>query len=112
MARTTRKQRLKHAGFNTTSVQHFLDLSDVEVSYIEMKLGLARALKRYRTTKLKMSQQRLADLIGSSQSRVAKMEAADPSVSIDLLVRSLLAMGVSRSDVARVMGRRRPRRAA
>ena len=108
MARTTRKQRLKHAGFNTTSVQHFLDLSDVEVSYIEMKLGLARALKRYRTTKLKLSQQRLADLIGSSQSRVAKMESCDPSVTIDLLVRSMLSTGLQRADIARALNRKQP----
>ena len=108
MARTSRKQRLERAGFDTTSVQDFLDLSDEEMTYIEMKLGLARALKRYRTTKLKMSQQRLAEWIGSSQSRVAKMEACDPSVTIDLLVRSMLSTGLNRAKIARALNRRQP----
>lgn len=108
MARKTRKQRLEDAGFEITSVQDFLDLSDEEISYIEMKLGLARALKSYRTTKLKMSQHQLADLIGSSQSRVAKMEAGDPSVTLDLLVRSMLSTGLKRPDIARALGREWP----
>ena len=103
---TTRKQRLGEAGFETTTAQAFLDLSDEEVAYIEMKLALARALRRYRTTKLKMSQQRLAELIGSSQSRVAKMEAGDPSVTLDLLVRSMLSTGLTRGDIARALNRR------
>lgn len=105
MARKTRKQRLKEAGFETTSVQDFLDLSDEEITYIEMKLGLARALKRYRTTKLNMSQHALAELIGSSQSRVAKMEAGDPSVTLDLLVRSMLSTGLKRAEIARALNR-------
>ena len=41
--------------------------------------------------------------LGSSQSRVAKMEAADPSVSLDLLVRGLLATGASPRDIGRVL---------
>ena len=76
MGRATRKQRLKDAGFDTGSVQDFLDLSDEEMAYIEMKVGLARALKRYRTSRLKISQQALAELIGSSQSRVASAAAS------------------------------------
>jgi transcriptional regulator with XRE-family HTH domain len=47
-----------------------------------------------------LTQAELARLLGSSQSRVAKMEAADPSVSIDLMVRSLLRMGASRREIA------------
>ena len=106
MPRKTRKQRLKDAGFEATSVQDFLDLSDEEISFIAMKLGLARALKRYRTMKLNMSQHQLAELIGSSQSRVAKMEAGDPSVTLDLLVRSMLSTGLKRAEIARALGRR------
>jgi hypothetical protein len=33
------------------------------------------------------------------------MEAADPTVSIDLLVRTLLALGAGPRDVARLIGR-------
>ncbi len=42
----------------------------------------------------------LGRLLGSSQSRAAKIEPTDPSVSIDLMVRSLLLMGASREEVA------------
>jgi len=38
----------------------------------------------------------------SSQSRVAKMEADDPAVPLDLLVKPLLAMRASRRDLAQV----------
>jgi hypothetical protein len=46
-----------------------------------------------------------------TQSRVAKMEAADPSVSIDLLVKALLELGATRAQVAKALARR-SRRAA
>jgi hypothetical protein len=45
----------------------------------------------------------VARMIHSSQSRVAKMEAGDPTASLDLLVKSLLAMGASRRDLARAI---------
>ncbi len=48
-----------------------------------------------------LTQIQLASLLGSSQSRVAKVEAADTSVSLDLLIRSLLAMGASNRELAR-----------
>jgi len=51
----------------------------------------------------KLSQQQLASLIKSSQSRVAKMEAGDPTVSLDLLVKTLLALGASDRDLARAI---------
>lgn len=67
-----------------------------------MKLALSKELREARK-KRKLSQAQLAALIESSQSRVAKMEAADASVSIDLLVKSLLALGVPRKQVARTL---------
>jgi ribosome-binding protein aMBF1 (putative translation factor) len=106
-----KKERLEAAGWRVGSAEEFLGLSKEEAAFVEMKLALAESMRKRRQAR-RLTQTQLARKIGSSQSRVAKMEAADPSVSIDLLVRSLLAMGVSRSDVARVMGRRRNRRAA
>jgi ribosome-binding protein aMBF1 (putative translation factor) len=106
-----KKERLEAAGWRVGSAEEFLGLSKEEAAFVEMKLALAESLRKRRQAR-RLTQTQLARKIGSSQSRVAKMEAADSSVSIDLLVRSLLAMGVSRSDVARVMGRRRSRRAA
>ena len=57
-----------------------------------------------------LTQNQLAELIESSQSRVAKMEAGDRTVSLDLLVRSLLAMGTTKRELARIIYA--PRRAA
>ena len=51
------------------------------------------------------TQLQVARRLGSSQSRVAKMEAADASVSLDLLIKSLLALGASRSEVGRVIAK-------
>jgi len=109
--RKAKKERLEAAGWRVGSAEEFLGLSKEEAAFVEIKLALAESMRKRRQAR-RLTQTQLAKKIGSSQSRVAKMEAADPSVSIDLLVRSLLAMGVSRSDVARVMGRRRTRRAA
>ena len=97
--KASKKQRLEKAGWKIGTADEFLGLSAEEVAYIEMKLALSESLKKKRIKK-RLSQVELAELIASSQSRVAKMEAADSSVSIDLLVKSLLAMGASRKEVA------------
>ena len=68
-----------------------------------MKLQLAEKLRNLRRRQ-KISQAQLADMLGSSQSRVAKMEAGDPSVSADLLLKGLLALGASRKQIARAIG--------
>ena len=92
-------KKIEKAGWKVGSADEFLGLTKEESAYIEMKLSLSDALKNERI-KRQISQVELAKLISSSQSRVAKMEAADPSVSVDLIVRSLLALGVSRRQVA------------
>jgi predicted transcriptional regulator len=53
-----------------------------------------------------VTQVALAKALQSSQSRVAKMEAGDPTVSLDLLVRSLLALGASNRDLAAIIASR------
>lgn len=95
-----RKARLKAKGWRTGSVADFLGLSPEESYFVELKLRLADDLK-LRRTKRRISQEQLAVLVGSSQSRIAKMERGDASVSIDLLVRSLLAMGAKPKDLWR-----------
>ena len=87
-----------------------MELSPQEAAYIEMKLQLARTL-RDRRKRRRMTQVALAKLLRSSQSRIAKMEAGDPSVSLDLLVRSLLALGASKRDLGRVLSSDKSRRA-
>jgi DNA-binding XRE family transcriptional regulator len=97
-----KKDKLAKKGWKTGSVAEFLDLSAEESAYIEMKLALSEKLKE-RRRRTKLTQAELAKAIESSQSRVAKMEAGDPSVSIDLLVKSLLALGVSKKELGRTI---------
>ena len=98
----SKRQKLERNGWRVGTASDFLGLSAEESAYIEMKLALSATLREEREKK-KLSQVQLARLIASSQSRVAKMEAADSSVSMDLLVRSLLALGVARNKVARAL---------
>lgn len=95
----TRRRNLEAAGWTLGSATDFLALSEVEATYVEMKLALSNSL-RQRRTRQRLTQAELAAQLESSQSRVAKMEAADPSVSLDLLLRALLQMGVSPRQIA------------
>jgi DNA-binding XRE family transcriptional regulator len=96
----SKRAKLESKGWKIGSAEEFLGLSAEESAYIEMKLALSEKLKQRRQRK-RMTQAELAKLVSSSQSRVAKMEAGDPSVSIDLLVKSLLALGVSKKELGR-----------
>ena len=98
----TKRKRLAKKGWKVGSAAEFLDLSPEETAYIEMKLALSNEL-RERRRRRRLTQAQLAKLIKSSQSRVAKMEAGDPEVSLDLLVKSLLALGASKKDLAKSM---------
>lgn len=100
--KTTKQKRLEAKGWKVGSVTDFLHLSPEEAAYIEIKLALSKNLHDRRREK-KLTQERLARLLKSSQSRIAKMEKGDPSVSLDLLVRSLLVLGASRKTVARIL---------
>jgi len=100
--KASKRKKLENAGWKVGGVEDFLGLSSEEAEFIEMKLALSRFLKQSRLKK-KLSQVAFAKRIDSSQSRVAKMEAGDPSVSIDLLMKSILALGASKKDVARAL---------
>jgi predicted XRE-type DNA-binding protein len=95
----TKRQKLEAAGWKVGTVAEFLELTPDEESIIEIRLSLSKSLKQLRKQQ-ELSQQKLAENINSSQSRVAKMEANDPSVSIDLLIKSLLSLGATREDIA------------
>jgi ribosome-binding protein aMBF1 (putative translation factor) len=99
-------KKLAKAGWKVGDAKDFLELDPFEAEFVEIKLGLARRLRELREQH-KWTQADLAGRLGSSQSRVAKMEAADSTVSVDLLVRSLLAAGADRKDVGRAVGSRR-----
>lgn len=97
-----KRARLEASGFKVGTVAEFLDLTPEENALIEVRLALSAALRQRRQTQ-SLSQSALARRLQSSQSRVAKMEAGDPTVSIDLLLRALLATGATREDVGQVI---------
>jgi len=97
-----KKNRLQSADWRVGDAAEFLELTAEEAAFVELRLALAAYLREVREQH-GLTQLQVARRLGSSQSRVAKMEAADASVSLDLLVRSLLALGVSRDEVGRVI---------
>jgi ribosome-binding protein aMBF1 (putative translation factor) len=99
---TTKRKRLESKGWKVGAAKEFLNLSHEESAYVELKLELSKILQKARREN-ELTQEQLARLLKSSQSRVAKMEIGDPSVSHDLLVRSLIAMGKSRKSLVRML---------
>ena len=96
----TRRNQLERAGWAVSDAAEFLHLTEEESRFLELKLALASALRKLRERN-GLTQTELAARIGSSQSRVAKMEAGDRSVSVDLMLRSLIHIGATASDIAR-----------
>ena len=99
---TKKKTKLEKAGWKVGSTSDFLALSPEDEMYVELKISLSQYLKKQRTIN-HLTQGELAKKIKSSQSRIAKMESGDPSVSIDLLIRSLLALGSTQRDIVKAM---------
>ena len=94
-----KRQKLEAAGWVTEDASDFLNLTPAESELVELKVKLALLLKQKRR-ELKLSQTALAELMESSQSRVAKIEKSDPSVSLDLTIRALFTTGVTRQELA------------
>jgi len=101
--RESKKKRLEKKGWRVGSPDDFLNLSAEESKYIELKLKLSQAFKNKRQQK-GLTQIEAARVLGSSQSRIAKMETGDPSVSVDLLIRALLTIGATPKELGRVVG--------
>jgi len=100
--RKQKQKRLQAKGWKVGTVKEFLGLSSEEAAYIELKIKLAAGLRERRRQK-GLSQMDLAAKLESSQSRVAKMEAGDPSVSLDLLIRSLFALGTTEHEISQII---------
>jgi ribosome-binding protein aMBF1 (putative translation factor) len=98
----TKKTRLEAAGWRVSDAAEFLGLSDEERRFVELKLALASGVRQLRERR-GLTQAALAKQLRSSQSRVAKMEAADTSVSLDLMMRSLLSIGATPRDIAKLI---------
>lgn len=103
MMKPEKRKLLEEKGWKVGSAEEFLGLTPEEATLVELRLKLADAVKLLRKEK-HLTQTQLAALLGSSQSRVAKVEAAEDSVSLDLLIRSCLAMGGTAQDLATVIG--------
>ena len=96
----SKKEALEQKGWKVGSAAEFLGLTPEENAYIELKLSLSQFLQEKRKTR-RITQNQMATLIQSSQSRVAKMEKGEESVSIDLILRSLLALGTEINEIGK-----------
>jgi predicted XRE-type DNA-binding protein len=107
---TLKKARLQREGWAVDAAD-FLNLNPQEAQFVELKLALAAGVRQLRERR-GMTQAALAEHLGSSQSRVAKMEVPDRSVTVDLMMRSLLAMGATPGEIAKLIKSVETRRAA
>ena len=97
-----KRKKLEAAGWKVGSTRDFLSLTPEETAFVEVKLALSASLKECRVNN-GLSQSELAKRLRSSQSRVAKIEASDPTVSLDLLIKALLAAGAKKKDIAKAI---------
>jgi DNA-binding XRE family transcriptional regulator len=97
-----KRARLSRAGWVVGDAAQFLKLTSQEQRLVELKLALATGIRASRE-RHGLTQATLAKRLGSSQSRIAKMEAGDPSVSLDLLMRSLISIGATPSEIAKLI---------
>jgi DNA-binding XRE family transcriptional regulator len=97
-----KRELLEAHGWKVGDTQDFLSLTEEEQEYIDIKIALSEKVREARKRR-QLTQKEIAAIIGSSQSRVAKIEAGDPSVSIDLQVKLLLALGVTREELGEVI---------
>jgi len=103
--KSSKRARLEAQGWRVGSAADFLNLTPEEAAFVETKLALSQCVRDRRAAQ-NISQAALAKRLNSSQSRVAKMEAADATVSVDLLLRALFALGAKPRDVALAIQRR------
>lgn len=96
-----RPKTIEELGWKDGTVAEFLELTPEESALIEIKLALSKHLRQRRARS--MTQTQLAEKIRSSQSRIAKAESGHSSVSIELLVRAILATGATAQEIGEVL---------
>lgn len=96
-----KKKEIEAKGWITGDASDFLDLSPEEARLIDLKLALRASLKDERK-KRNVTQEELAKAMGSSQSRIAKMERGDPAVSVDLLLKALMSLGMTNKQISKI----------
>ena len=97
-----KKERLEKKGWKVGDIDDFLQLDKTELAIIEMKVALAKAVVKKRK-KAKISQTNVAKMIGSSQPRVVKIEQGDKNVSFELLLKTFLALGATKKEIAKAI---------
>ena len=97
-----KRKELEEKGFRVGSATEFLELTPEEEAFIEIRLELSNLIKS-RRTKIGWTQEQLAAAIGSSQSRIAKMEAGDSGITLDLMMKALLKLGVSKQEIGKLL---------
>lgn len=97
-----KRKKLESKGWKVKSASEFLGLTKDEEAIIELRLALSDELKKQRLEK-QLTQESFAKMLSSSQSRVAKMESGDPSVSFDLLIRSLFKAGIDKRRLSKII---------
>lgn len=90
-------------GWVEGSVDELLELEPWESELIELRLALADAVREKRSRQ-GLSQKELADRVGSTQPRVARLEQAE--ASLDFILRAVFALGASRDELGRIVARR------
>lgn len=97
-----KRKKLEGKGFKVSSTADFLGLTPEEEAYIDIRLDISSLVKSQRKRK-GWSQDKLAKAIGSSQSRIAKVEAGDPGTSLDLMIKALLHLGISKQEIGKLL---------
>jgi DNA-binding XRE family transcriptional regulator len=97
-----KRQQLLDKGFRIGSAAEFLELTPEEEAYIEIRLDISNMVKAQRV-KRGWTQDQLARAIGSSQSRIAKLEGGDPGISMDLMIKALLRLGTSKKQLGKLL---------
>jgi DNA-binding transcriptional regulator YiaG len=94
--------KLQKRGWKVGTVSEFLNLTPEEAAIVEVRLALSQGVRELRQ-RCRVSQVELAEMMGSSQSRVAKVESGDPRGTVDLMVKSLTVLGASREDLGKMI---------
>lgn len=97
-----KRKQLEEKGFRVGSAAEFLDLTPEEEAYIDIRLDISSLVKSQRA-KRGWTQEQLARAIGSSQSRIAKLESGDPGISLDLMIKALLRLGTSKMQIGKLL---------
>ncbi|WP_199247003.1 helix-turn-helix domain-containing protein [[Phormidium] sp. ETS-05] len=97
----SKQELLEAKGWKIGTVSDFLELTPEETILVEIKLALSKSLEERRQKM--MTQSELAGKIGTSQPRIAQAENSDASVSLELLIRSILATGATPKDIGQII---------